>query len=83
MASRVSVFLINQRLTGLNRTIGQRAVDVTINWVDDAGGAHTNTQTVNFPDILGNAALPAGWLQDQLTDLCLRALRIILEIDTP
>lgn len=79
----VNVRLENARQTGVNVQVAQRAVDITVDWVDDAGVAHTDTRTALFPNLLANPALPAGWLQDQLQDLLLKAVRVIVGIDQP
>lgn len=82
MPRDINVAMTNRRMTGANVSIAQRAVDLTITWTRDDGTPGSDTRTVLFPNVLGNAALPAGWLDDQLTDLCYRAVRIIAGIDS-
>ena len=82
MAQSVNVFLSNYTpSTGINRQVAQRSIDIRVDWVDDAGVAHTNTRTVLWPDVL--AQLPAEWVTDALKDLLLRAVRQQLGLDAP
>lgn len=83
MASNVNIILTNRRLTGTNVSVPQRAVDFTATWTKDDGTMGSDTRTILFPNILSNAALPAGWLADELEALCYRAVRVIVGIDTP
>ena len=82
MASDVNVSLTNYH-TGTNVTVQRRLVDYVVTWTDDNGQPQSRNGTLTFPDILTNAALPAGWLQDKLTQLVYEAGRIILGIDQP
>lgn len=81
MASDVNVTFANYR-TGTNVTIQRKLVDYSMTWTDDTGHPHSASGTLTFPDILANAALPAGWLQDKLQELVYEAGRIILGADT-
>ena len=72
MPRNVNVFYGNFR-TGPNVTIQRRLIDVTVNWIDDAGNVQTRTRTITFPDDL--ALIPAAVLKEELTDLMLRLMR--------
>ena len=83
MATNVNENFSNfQVLTGNTVAITRRSVQVTVTWTDDNGQAQSaGPQTVTFPDVLTSSGLPNGWLQDQLTQLCINAIRLILGID--
>lgn len=80
MARSVNVLISNYSATGSNVTMPQVSMDVTVNWVDDTGTPHTNTQAVLFPNVL--AQVPAGQRDDVLRDLLLKLLRLKLGIDS-
>jgi hypothetical protein len=82
MSSNVNISLTNYR-NGTNVSVQRKLVDYAVEWDDDSNVHHTASGTLTFPDILANAALPAGWLQEKLTQLVYEAGRIILGIDTP
>lgn len=82
MASDVNVNFSNAR-NGTNVTVTRRLVDYSITWTDDQGQPHSASGTLTWPDILTNAALPAGWTADQQQAVVYAAGRIILGIDTP
>lgn len=79
MAREVNVIWGNWKATGSNVSVPQYSIDVTYNWVDDAGAPHTATRTVLFPNFLQQ--VPAAWVQDELKDLMLRAARKLAAID--
>jgi hypothetical protein len=83
MPRDVNVTFVNRRLTGTNVSVPQRAVDFVATWTKDDGTQGSDTRTILFPNILTNANIPAGWLADELEQLCYRAVRIIVGIDQP
>ena len=83
MPRDVNIMLTNRRLTGTNVSVAQRAVDCTITWTKDDGTSGSDTRTLQFPNILANPNLPAGWLADKLEQLCIDAVRVIIGVDQP
>lgn len=73
MAREVNVYTSNWKATGTNVSVPQYRVDVTLNWVNDAGVAHTRSETVKFPNFLQNVG--AADLKEWLTELMLREAR--------
>ena len=80
MARNVNVFTSGWRTTGVNRTVAQRALDIRIDWIDNAGAARTRTETVNFPDCL--ATFSADELKDIGQDIILREIRKRAGVDS-
>lgn len=85
MSSNINITATNfQVLTGNTVAVTRRQVTLGETWTDDAGVNQVAApHVVTFPDILVNAALPNGWLQQKLTQLVLDADRIIQGIDQP
>jgi len=81
MASNVNVNFTNPR-NGSVVSVTRRLIDYSVSWDDDANVHHTASGTLTWPDILTNAALPAGWTADQQQAVVYAAGRIILGIDT-
>lgn len=80
MARSVNFYPLTWRSTGINRTVAQRAVDITVNWVDNAGAPHTRTETVNFPDCL--ATFSAEELKEIGQEIIMKEIRKRLGVDT-
>lgn len=70
MAREVNVYTSNWQATGLKVQVPQYTVDVTLKWIDDAGVAHTRSETLKFPNFLQNVG--AEDLKIWLTDLMIR-----------
>jgi hypothetical protein len=81
MARNVNVTFGNWRTTGANVSIQQRALDVTLDFVDASGQPHTITQTVMFPNVL--AQLPASYLDQELKEAIVRWHRVAQGVDDP
>jgi len=79
MARNVNVWLTNWSWTGVTVPTPQAAVDIHVEWVNEAGEQREHTETVRFPNIL--ADVPVPWLKRQVEELLLRALRKRLDID--
>ena len=69
----MNVFIKNWHWTGQNVPVPQAEVDITLEWIDDAGQPHTWTGSPKFPNIL--AQLPQKWVKEALEELVLRAAR--------
>ena len=78
MARNVNVTYTNWR-TGTNISIARRLVDVTVDYIDDAGTPQTRSGTVTFPDILNS--LTAADLKDFAIEIMLRAYRRTQGVD--
>lgn len=70
MAREVNLYTSNWKATGKNINVPQYSVDVTINWIDNDGVAHTRNETLLFPNFLQNVG--AADLKEWLTDLMIR-----------
>ena len=79
MAREVNLFVNNWKKTGLNVSVPQYSVDVTINWTADDGVAHTRSVTLKFPNFLTNVG--ADDLKEWLTELMIREARERLGVD--
>jgi hypothetical protein len=79
MARSVSVFTSGFRL-GTNVTIQRRLLDITWQWIDNAGQTRTLTETVTFPDIL--ADVPVAFRDDLLIEIATRLHRIRAGVDS-
>ena len=79
MAREVNLFVNNWKKTGVNVRVPQYSVDVTLNWTDDAGTAHTRSETLKFPNFLTNVG--AADLKEWLTELMIREARQRLGVD--
>lgn len=79
MAREVNLFTSNWKKTGVNVSVPQYSVSVTINWVDNAGVSHTKSETLKFPNFLQNVG--AADLKEWLTALMISEARQRLGID--
>lgn len=79
MAREVNVYTTNWKATGKNVSVPQYSVDVTLNWVNNAGVTHTRSETLKFPNFLQN--MGAADLKEWLTELMLREARQRLGVD--
>ena len=79
MAREVNLYVNNWMATGKNISVPQYAVDVTINWIDNAGVSHTKSETLKFPNFLQSVG--AADLKEWLTDLMIREARERLGVD--
>lgn len=73
MAREVNLFVNNWQATGKNISVPQYSVDVTLNWIDNEGEAHTRSETLKFPNFL--AKVGAADLKEWLTDLMIQEAR--------
>lgn len=70
MAKDINIYTSNWKATGTNVNVPQYSVNVTLNWTDNAGIAHTRSETLKFPNFLQNVG--AADLKEWLTELMLR-----------
>lgn len=79
MSHSVNVFIANWTNTGQTRRVDRWSVDVTLQWVDDAGASHEHNETLYFPDDL--AGTPLNRLREYMQEIILRELRLRLGVD--
>lgn len=79
MAREVNLFTSNWKATGKNISVPQYTVDVTINWIDNAGVSRTRSETLKFPNFLQTVG--AADLKEWLTELMIRETRERLGVD--
>lgn len=70
MAREVNLFTSKWKKTGVNVSVPQYSVSVTINWIDNEGVAHTKSEVLKFPNFLTNVG--ADDLKEWLTELMTR-----------
>jgi len=73
MAREVNLFVNNWKKTGVNVSVPQYSVSVTINWIDNEGESHSRSETLKFPNFLTNVG--ADDLKEWLTELMIREAR--------
>lgn len=73
MTQEINLYTNNWKATGKNISVPQYSVDVTLNWIDNEGIAHTRSETLKFPNFLQNVG--AADLKEWLTELMLREAR--------
>jgi len=83
MARNVNVTIENYQATGAQVLVDQYSVDLFIEWIKNDGTPGSVSQTILFPNILGNPAISNQWLKQHLTELMLAALREIAGVDSP
>ena len=79
MARSVNVFETNWRWTGTNVQVPQAKVDITLQWIDDAGDPHEWTGEATFPNDLQD--VPVAWVKDALERIMMAAARRKLGVD--
>lgn len=79
MAREVNVQFSGWRATGANVQVPQYEVNVTYNWVTNAGETRTRTRLVRFPNFFQQ--IPAEIVQEELQDMMIRAVRRIEGVD--
>ena len=73
MAREVNLSTSKWKKTGVNVSVPQYSVEVTINWIDNDGVAHTKSEVLKFPNFLNNVG--ADDLKEWLTELMIREAR--------
>lgn len=79
MATNINVWTNNWKATGVNISVPQYSVDVTLQWTDSDGVQHTRSETLKFPNFLQNVG--AADLKEWLIELMLREAHQRLEIN--
>jgi len=79
MAREVNLYTSKWQATGKTISVPQYSVDVTLNWIDNEGIAHTRSETLKFPNFLQNVG--AADLKEWLTELLIREARERLGVD--
>lgn len=79
MAREVNVGFTQPVATGSNVSVPQYTVDVTFQWIDNAGVSHQGTRTVLFPNLLAQIA-PERLVQ-VIQDLIMERARAQLGVD--
>jgi hypothetical protein len=80
MAREVNVSFSQPTTTGINVSVPQYTMDVTFQWIDNAGVSHTQTQTVLFPNVLQQ--IPASDLLDLMKQVIIVRARTVLGVDS-
>lgn len=79
MAREVNVQFGGWRATGTNVQVPQYEISVTFEWTANDGTVRTRTRLVRFPNFMQQ--VPTEWLQEELQDLLVRAVRRIEGVD--
>lgn len=74
----VNLKVADARLTGVNISFPQFAVDLEINAVKDDGTVINDSRTALFPNILNNAAIPTSARNEKLKELMVWCARQII-----
>ena len=56
MAREVNVYLGDWTALGTNASVPRYSVNLTTQWIDNAGASHTDTRAVTFPNVLSGRA---------------------------
>ena len=80
MAAReVNLQISDWTPVGTNATVPRYRVDLTTQWIDNAGVSHTDTRTVTFPNVL--SGIPVSRLRGYMEQIALAEIRIALGVD--
>ena len=79
MASNVNLFVSDITPTGNQVSVDQYEIQLTANWIDNSGNPHTRTETVMFPNILGQ--MTNQWLKEHLMELIAAAAKVHWGVD--
>ena len=80
MAREVNIYFSNWTNMHVTVPVPKYSVDVTVNWIDNAGVPHTHTETAYFPNAL--AGLSVDGQKELAIDICLKEARERLGVDT-
>ena len=79
MAHNVNVYITNWTDTGQTVSVDRWSVDITVQWTDDSGTDHENSDTYYFPNAL--SGVPLSRLREYMQEIILREARIQLGVD--
>ncbi len=79
MARSVNLTITSIEKTGQQIAVDQYEVTIGAEWTDADGQIRTRTETVRFPNLLGQ--MTGVWLKENLTDLLIRGARVHYGID--
>ena len=80
MAREVNLTISDWTAVGTNASVPRYSVNLTTQWIDNAGVSRTDTRTVTFPNVL--TGIPLARLKDYMERIALAEMRIILGLDT-
>lgn len=79
MAREVNLTISDWTAVGTNASVPRYRVDLTTQWIDNAGASHTDTRTVTFPNVLAN--VPLVRLREYMQDIALKEIRLLLNVN--
>jgi hypothetical protein len=79
MAREVNLQISGWTAVGTNASIPRYRVDLTTQWIDNAGVSHTDTRTVTFPNVL--SGIPVSRLRGYMEQIALAEIRLLLGVD--
>lgn len=79
MAREVNLQISDWTAVGTNASIPRYRVDLTTQWIDNAGVSHTDTRTVTFPNVL--SGVPLSRLRGYMEKIALAEIRLLLGVD--
>lgn len=79
MAREVNLTISGWTAVGTNASVPRYRVDLTTQWIDNAGASHTDTRTVTFPNVLAN--VPLSRLRGYMEQIALAEIRLQLGVD--
>jgi hypothetical protein len=79
MAREVNLQISDWTAVGTNASIPRYRVDLTTQWIDNAGVSHTDTRTVTFPNVL--SGIPVSRLRGYMEQIALAEIRLLLGVD--
>lgn len=79
MAREVNLTISDWTALGTNASVPRYSVNLTTQWIDNAGAPHTDTRTVTFPNAL--SGVPLQRLRGYMQDIALAEVRIALGVD--
>lgn len=79
MAKEVNLTISDWTALGTNASVPRYSVNLTTQWIDNAGASHTDTRTVTFPNVLNG--VPLSRLRRYIEQIALAEIRLLLGVD--
>lgn len=79
MAKEVNLTISDWTALGTNASVPRYSVNLTTQWIDNAGASHTGTRTVTFPNVLNG--VPLSRLRRYMEQIALAEIRLLLGVD--